>query len=105
MDAAAAATSSPNPSFSPSGSDDSEEREKTAVAARPLYKRLMEAHVATPSTSFPRIDAQITARPPPLVPAAETVGGSRAAVPLPASLRRPEPRPAPRSGRKPLPKV
>jgi hypothetical protein len=46
MDAAAAATSSPNPSFSPCGGDGSQEREKTAVSAHPLYERLLEAHVA-----------------------------------------------------------
>ncbi|TVU03114.1 hypothetical protein EJB05_51367 [Eragrostis curvula] len=70
--AAAAASSSPNPSgFSPGGG----EREKAAIAAHPLYERLLEAHVAclrvaTPVDQLPRIDAQIAARPPPLAAAA-----------------------------------
>ncbi|KAM0831754.1 hypothetical protein ACQ4PT_065329 [Festuca glaucescens] len=46
MDAAAAATSSPNPSYSPRGSDGSEEREKMTVATHPLYEQLLEDHVA-----------------------------------------------------------
>ncbi|KAM0888956.1 hypothetical protein ACQ4PT_028022 [Festuca glaucescens] len=46
MAAAAAATSSPNPRYSLSVSDGSEEREKTTVAAHPLYEQLLEDHVA-----------------------------------------------------------
>jgi hypothetical protein len=71
--AAAAAASSPNPSgFSPGVGG---EREKAAIAAHPLYERLLEAHVAclrvaTPVDQLPRIDAQIAARPPPLAAAA-----------------------------------
>jgi hypothetical protein len=69
---AAAASSSPNPSgFSPGGG----EREKAAIAAHPLYERLLEAHVAclrvaTPVDQLPHIDAQIAARPPSLAAAA-----------------------------------
>jgi hypothetical protein len=79
MDAAAAAASSPNPSFSPGGGGGGE-REKAAVAAHPLYERLLEAHVAclrvaTPVDQLPRIDAQIAARPPPLAAAAAAAGG------------------------------
>ncbi|KAM0851473.1 hypothetical protein ACQ4PT_052397 [Festuca glaucescens] len=86
MDAAPAATSSPKPSFSQSGSNDSEEREKKAVAAHLLHERLLEDHVAcfrvaTPGDQLPRIDSQIAARPPPLVAATEIVGG-------PSHLRR-----------------
>ncbi|CAM0946444.1 unnamed protein product [Alopecurus aequalis] len=77
MDAAA---SSPNPSFSPGGGGGGGEREKAAVAAHPLYERLLEAHVAclrvaTPVDQLPRIDAQIAARPPPLAAAAAAAGG------------------------------
>ena len=78
MDAAA---SSPNPSFSsPGGPGGGGEREKAAVAAHPLYERLLEAHaaclhVATPVDQLPRIDAQIAARPPPLAAAAAAAGG------------------------------
>ncbi|XP_006656302.2 homeobox protein knotted-1-like 11 isoform X2 [Oryza brachyantha] len=55
------------------------EREKAAIAAHPLYERLLEAHVAclrvaTPVDQLPRIDAQIAARPPPL--AAATAAGA-----------------------------
>lgn len=77
--AAAAAASSPNPSFSPGGGGG--EREKAAVAAHPLYERLLEAHVAclrvaTPVDQLPRIDAQIAARaPPPMPPAGALSGG------------------------------
>lgn len=76
--AAAAAASSPNPSFSPGGGGG--EREKAAIAAHPLYERLLEAHVAclrvaTPVDQLPRIDAQIAARPPPLAAAAAAAGG------------------------------
>ncbi|XP_051219801.1 homeobox protein knotted-1-like 2 [Lolium perenne] len=86
MDVAPAATSSPKPSFSQSGSNDSAEREKKAVAAHPLHERLLEDHVAcfrvaTPGAQLPRIDSQIAARPPPLVAAIEIVGG-------PSNLRR-----------------
>jgi hypothetical protein len=57
-----AAASSPNPSsFSPGVGG---EREKAAIAAHPLYERLLEAHVATPVYQHPRIDAQIVACPP-----------------------------------------
>ncbi|KQJ93690.1 homeobox protein knotted-1-like 2 isoform X2 [Brachypodium distachyon] len=83
--AAAAAASSPNPSFSPGGGGGlgvgvGGEREKAAIAAHPLYERLLEAHVAclrvaTPVDQLPRIDAQIAARPPPLVAAAGSAGG------------------------------
>ena len=72
--AAVAAASSPNPSgFSPGGVGG--EREKAAIAAHPLYERLLEAHVAclrvaTPVDQLPRIDAQIAARPPPMAAAA-----------------------------------
>ncbi|KAF0906048.1 hypothetical protein E2562_009060 [Oryza meyeriana var. granulata] len=79
--AAAAASSSPNPSFSSPGGGGGE-REKAAVAAHPLYERLLEAHVAclrvaTPVDQLPRIDAQIAARPPPLAAAsaAAAAGG------------------------------
>jgi len=42
-----------------------------AVAAHPLYERLLEAHVACLCVDhLPRIDAQISARSPPLVAAA-----------------------------------
>ncbi|KAM0895029.1 hypothetical protein ACQ4PT_024082 [Festuca glaucescens] len=90
VDAAAAVTSSPNPSLSPSGGDDSGEREKVAVAGHPLYERLLEADVAcfriaTPSTRSPRIDAQIAARPPPLVAATEAVGTPKTSPPPPSS--------------------
>lgn len=93
--AAAAAASSPNPSFSPGGGGGlgvgvGGEREKAAIAAHPLYERLLEAHVAclrvaTPVDQLPRIDAQIAARPPPLVAAAGSAGGAlrgRGARPL-----------------------
>ncbi|KAB8086163.1 hypothetical protein EE612_009317 [Oryza sativa] len=86
MDPSSAAASSPNPSFSPGGGGGAGvgggEREKAAVAAHPLYERLLEAHVAclrvaTPVDQLPRIDAQIAARPPPLAAAsaAAAAGG------------------------------
>ncbi|XP_062178668.1 homeobox protein knotted-1-like 11 isoform X2 [Phragmites australis] len=55
------------------------EREKAAIAAHPLYERLLEAHVAclrvaTPVDQLPRIDAQIAARPPHM--AATAAGGA-----------------------------
>ncbi|TVU08326.1 hypothetical protein EJB05_41726, partial [Eragrostis curvula] len=60
------------------------EREKAAIAAHPLYERLLEAHVAclrvaTPVDQLPRIDAQIAARPPPMAAAAAAaaVGGTQ----------------------------
>ncbi|KAK3134212.1 hypothetical protein QOZ80_6AG0546390 [Eleusine coracana subsp. coracana] len=60
------------------------EREKAAIAAHPLYERLLEAHVAclrvaTPVDQLPRIDAQIAARPPPMAAAAAAaaVGGAQ----------------------------
>jgi hypothetical protein len=63
MDAAA------NPGFGAGAGGAGWEREKTAIAAHPLYERLLEAHVAclrvaTPVDQLPRIDAQIAARPP-----------------------------------------
>jgi hypothetical protein len=81
--AAAAAASSPNPSgFSPGIGG---EREKAAIAAHPLYERLLEAHVAclrvaTPVDQLPRIDAQIAARPPPLAAAAGAAAAGAAAA-------------------------
>ncbi|KAG8075139.1 hypothetical protein GUJ93_ZPchr0006g45858 [Zizania palustris] len=56
------------------------EREKAAIAAHPLYERLLEAHVAclrvaTPVDQLPRIDAQIAARPPDLAAAGAPSGG------------------------------
>ncbi|KAG2607526.1 homeobox protein knotted-1-like 11 isoform X2 [Panicum virgatum] len=82
MDPAAAAGvgvgAAVNPSFvSPGGGGvgGGWEREKAAIAAHPLYERLLEAHVAclrvaTPVDQLPRIDAQIAARPPPMAAAA-----------------------------------
>ena len=82
MDPAAAAGvgvgAAVNPSFvSPGGGGvgGGWEREKAAIAAHPLYERLLEAHVAclrvaTPVDQLPRIDAQIAARPPAMAAAA-----------------------------------
>uniref|UniRef100_A0A0E0LDZ6 Homeobox domain-containing protein n=1 Tax=Oryza punctata TaxID=4537 RepID=A0A0E0LDZ6_ORYPU len=82
MDAAAAAaaaaeTGHHHPGFGTGGvgGGGGWEREKAAIAAHPLYERLLEAHVAclrvaTPVDQLPRIDAQIAARPPPLAAAA-----------------------------------
>nr|CAB3468551.1 unnamed protein product [Digitaria exilis] len=84
MDPAAAAAAAAgvgaavNPSFVPGGGVGGAggwEREKAAIAAHPLYERLLEAHVAclrvaTPVDQLPRIDAQIAARPPPMAAAA-----------------------------------
>ncbi|XP_062229405.1 homeobox protein knotted-1-like 11 isoform X2 [Phragmites australis] len=55
------------------------ERDKAAIAAHPLYERLLEAHVAclrvaTPVDQLPRIDAQIAARSPPMSAAAAAGG-------------------------------
>jgi hypothetical protein len=76
MDAAAG-----NPGYGAGVGGAGWEREKAAVAAHPLYERLLEAHVAclrvaTPVDQLPRIDAQIAARPPP-VAAAAALGGSQ----------------------------
>ncbi|KAG2613251.1 homeobox protein knotted-1-like 11 isoform X2 [Panicum virgatum] len=81
MDPAAGVGAAVNPSFvSPGGGGvggggGGWEREKAAIAAHPLYERLLEAHVAclrvaTPVDQLPRIDAQIAARPPPMAAAA-----------------------------------
>jgi hypothetical protein len=82
MDPAAAAAAgvgvgaAVNPSFMTGGGGvGGWEREKAAIAAHPLYERLLEAHVAclrvaTPVDQLPRIDAQIAARPPPMAAAA-----------------------------------
>lgn len=83
MDPAAAAAvgaAAANPSFVSGGGGGVAggpgwEREKAAIAAHPLYERLLEAHVAclrvaTPVDQLPRIDAQIAARPPPMAAAA-----------------------------------
>ncbi|RCV22170.1 hypothetical protein SEVIR_4G208100v4 [Setaria viridis] len=90
MDPAAAAAAAGvgaavNPSFVPGGGGvggpGGWEREKAAIAAHPLYERLLEAHVAclrvaTPVDQLPRIDAQIAARPPPMA-AAAAAGGAQ----------------------------
>ncbi|CAL5039630.1 unnamed protein product [Urochloa decumbens] len=76
--AAAGVGATLNPSFVPGGGVGGPggwEREKAAIAAHPLYERLLEAHVAclrvaTPVDQLPRIDAQIAARPPPMAAAA-----------------------------------
>ncbi|KAJ1260118.1 hypothetical protein BS78_10G207500 [Paspalum vaginatum] len=89
MDPAAAAVgAAPNPSFVSGGGVAGAggwEREKAAIAAHPLYERLLEAHVAclrvaTPVDQLPRIDAQIAARPPPMAAAAAAAaaGGAHA---------------------------
>ncbi|CAN6200975.1 unnamed protein product [Urochloa humidicola] len=82
MDPAAGVGAAVNPSFVPGGGGGGVgggaggwEREKAAIAAHPLYERLLEAHVAclrvaTPVDQLPRIDAQIAARPPPMAAAA-----------------------------------
>jgi hypothetical protein len=81
MDPAAVGAAAANPSFvsggggGVAGGGPGWEREKAAIAAHPLYERLLEAHVAclrvaTPVDQLPRIDAQIAARPPPMAAAA-----------------------------------
>jgi hypothetical protein len=87
MDPAAAAGvgvgAAVNPSFMTGGGGvGGWEREKAAIAAHPLYERLLEAHVAclrvaTPVDQLPRIDAQIAARPPPMAAAAAAAGGAQ----------------------------
>jgi hypothetical protein len=84
--AAAAVGAAANPSFVSGGGmagGPGWEREKAAIAAHPLYERLLEAHVAclrvaTPVDQLPRIDAQIAARPPPMeaAAAAAAAGGA-----------------------------